>query len=249
MRLRTPALLLAAALAVASHPTEGPGYHHPDEEVEIFFAESAAWFTASTPTGVGNVDHENGAFMGWSDAEPTSPVGGVTVATATSGFQSITDPEAHDRGQFTAEGEVTGYLDSITLDLFYVSPVADVCGMTLAVDLDIDGVPVLDMDGISGRVEVFTEPAGDGTAVRLKVTNIHALLDSYSSDSFDLVGDEETLHAVKVSAQQYPLCNEVVWRYDTAEFPASITFNRDPSDPSVASYTTFDVTSPPTPGA
>lgn len=233
-------------MVVAAHPGTEPGYH--DDTGEVFFVESTAWFTPSGPTGVGNADHEAGAFMGWSDEEPSSPVGGATVATAASGLQSLVDDEAHDRGQFTATGQVTGHLDTLVLDLFYVSPVADRCGLTLAVDLDVDGLPVLDMDGIFDRVEVFTEPAGSGhTAVRLKITRIDEQLRRFGGGGHDFVGDADTVHDVTVSVQQYPLCNEVVWRYGTSDFPASITFNRDPAHWSLADHTTFDVTDPPKP--
>lgn len=247
MRLRTTAVLLAAAMAVATHPAEGPGYHHPDPDREVFFAETPAWFTASAPTRVGNVDHEQGAYMGWDDSEPTDPVGGATVATAASGFQSITDEERFDNGQFTASGTVTGYLDSIVLDLYYQSPVADFCGMTAAVDLDVDGVSMLDMDGIAGRIDVATEPAGNGTLVKLRLTEVFAQLERYADFGFDFVGDETTEHTIDLSVQQYPLCNEVIWRYDSTEFPAAITFNQDPADGSLDGHTTIDVRNPPAP--
>lgn len=247
MRLRTIAVLIAAAMAVATHPAEGPGYHHDDPDSGIFFAETPAWFTASAPTRVGNVDHEQGAYMGWDGTEPTDPVGGATVATAASGFQSITDEDRFDNGQFTASGTVTGYLDSIVLDLYYQSPIADFCGMTAAVDLDVDGLPVLDMDGISGRIDVATEPAGTGTLVKLRLTNIFAQFEYYAGFGLDVIGDETTEHTVDLSVQQYPLCNEVIWRYGSAEFPAAITFNQDPADGSLLDYTTIDVRNPPTP--
>lgn len=250
--MRTSALLLAAALALgfapvgtADHPTEGPGYHHPDPEREIFFAESEAWFTPTT-TRVGNVDHENGEWMGWSDTEPTDPVGGATAAMVYGGFREIFETDGQDKGQFTAEGTFTGYLDSITLDLHYVDPYQDaLCPLNLAVDLDVDGLPVLDMDGTGGPVEVFTEPTDNGLVARLKITEIFAQMESFSSGTLDFIGDETTEHTIHLSVQQFPLCNEVVWRYGATDAPSAVTFNRDPEGPSVAQHTTYDVTDPP----
>lgn len=250
--MRTSALLLAAALALgfapvatADHPTEGPGYHHPDPAREIFFSESEAWFTPTT-TRVGNVDHENGEWMGWSDTEPADPVGGATAATLYGGFREIFETDGQDKGQFTAEGTVTGYLDSLTLDLYFVGPFQGICPVWLAVDLDVDGLPVLDMDGTGGPVPVTTEPAGNGHVARLKITNVFAQMESFSSGSLDFIGDETTEHTVHLSVQQFPLCTEVVWTYGSADAPSSIVFNRDPSDPSVAAHTEYDVTDPPT---
>lgn len=256
MRLVRPTgVLVAAVLSLAFAPVveDVPaGYAHPDPDVEVFFAEQATWFTATTAR-VGNLDHENGEWIGWSTAEPTDPVGGATAAASYGGFREIFEDQGQDKGQFTAEGTFTGHLDSMTLDLHFVDPyLGSLCDLNLAVDLDVDGVPVLDMDGTGGVVPVATEPAGDtaadGWVARLKLTDIDAQLRRFSSDGFDLVGDETTEHEVHLSVQMFPLCNEVVWRYGTSAAPSSLVFNRDPADPSVAGHTTFSVIDPPTDG-
>ncbi len=82
MHLRTIAALLAAGLAVAAAPGIEPGY--TSEDGETVFVQSTAWFTPSAPTGVGNVDHETGAFRGWDDTGPTGPLGG--------GVDGVADP-------------------------------------------------------------------------------------------------------------------------------------------------------------
>lgn len=252
MRLaRTAAALLAASMTLAFAPVttdhgDQPtaGYHFdPADPESPFFVESQAWFTSSGPTGVGNVDHEQGQWIGWSTEEPASPTGGATVASAASGLRAITGDDEFEKGQFTAEGTVTGLIDSFVLDLTYVdNPAVPFCGMVLAVDVDIDGVPVLDMDGHGGVVDVAVS---DGAA-RLKVTDIHEKLLTYGAFAEQIIGDEETEHTVHLSVTQYPICTEVVWRYGTADAAASIRFNHDPRHIDVAGHTEFSVLNPPT---
>lgn len=251
-RTRTAAALLAAAATLAfapataaDHDPEQPAGYHLDanDPDSPFFVESQAWFTASGPTGIGNVDHEQGAWIGWSSEEPTSATGGVTAATGASGLRAITDDSEFEKGQFTAEGTVTGLIDSFVLDLTYLdNPAAPFCGMVLAVDLEIDDVPILDMDGHGGPVDVAVS---DGAA-RLKVTDIHRKLQSYGTYAEQLIGDETTEHTVHLSVTQYPICTEVVWQYGTADAAASITFNHDPSLPDVSGHTEFSALNPPT---
>ncbi len=238
MRRALP-VLLAAALLVAAHPSEGPGYHHADEERDVFFTQQEAWLTATTAR-VGNVDHENTEWAGWSSEAPTDPAGGGTVATAVSGFREIFEDEGQDKGQMTAEGTFTGWLDSITMELHFAAPFQELCDLNVAVDLDVDGIPVLDMDGTGGPVEVYAEPNGETYIAKLKITNVFALLDGYG-----YAGAVDTEHTVHVSVQQFPLCNEAVWLYGSSSTPSAITFNVDPTDPSVAQHTTYDATNPP----
>jgi hypothetical protein len=257
--MRAPlALLVAAATALAFAPAtstdgsgspstdEPAGYAHSDPDADVFFLESTAWFGPTT-TRVSNVDHENDELIGWSDAEPTDPVGAATVSTFVDGFRGIVEDGARDNGQFTAAGTVTGYLDSMTLDLHFVGPFQEaLCDLNVAVDLQVDDLPVLDMDDIGGLVPVQADPSGTGHVAKLKLTNITAKLESFSGTGLDFVGDETTEHAVRVVVHQFPICNEVVWRFGGADVPSRIVFNRDPSDPSVADHTTFDVLDPPT---
>lgn len=172
----------------------------------------------------------------------------ATAATFADGFRDIAQAGSRDNGQFSATGTLTGYLDSLTLDLHFVGPFQEtLCDLNVAVDLLVDDVPVLDMDDIVGLVPVQADASGNGHVARLRVTNINAKLESFSSPSFDFVGDEATEHDVQVVVHQFPLCNEVVWRYGGADVASRIIFNRDPSDPSVADHTTFDVLDPPVP--
>ena len=45
----------------------------------------------------------------------------------------------------------------------------------------------------------------------------------------------------------YPICQEAIWTYDTADAPSSLTANMDPKGKVIKRYTQFDVTNPPQP--
>ena len=242
--LRLTALLAAATFAVAAAPTpEAPGYSHPDETREIFFDQQDRWMTASSMTGVGNIDHEQDGWMSWDDSAPDAAFGGTTVGTSYPGFRAILEEKDGERGQLSVEGETTGYLDSIVMDLFWLDPTEAGfgCGMDLAIDLWVDGIPVIDVNSTSDRVPVTTDVAGAGFVSRVKVTNIFDKLESYGPQ---YVGTEDQVHTVRVVVYQFPICQEAIWVYDSADAPTSLRFNLDPSDPSVANHTLFGALNP-----
>lgn len=249
MRPRLPALLVAASLAAAAAPMTQPGYTTPDGE--IHFVESKAWFAAGEST-VANVDQEQGRWVRWVDAAPTDDTG---AALMSAGPVSPIRERTHGRDgefktQFTAVGTHTGHLDSLTLDLHFVQPLGPVpCDLDtdveveLGVDLEIDGQRIIDMadnDGHSSYVPVTVEETEAGHVARLKIVNLHDVLVAEG-----LAGDDETVHDLWVSVQQFYLCEEVVWRYGSTAAPSSILFNRHPDDPSVSGHTTIDATRPP----
>ena len=225
-----------ATLVVALSATGANAYY--DEDREIDFVESEAWFTPTT-TSLGNADHQLGEYLGWSDQAPAAAQAGMTVATAHAGILDIFVEGGRENGSFTAQGNFTGHLDTIALDLYYDSPTDNLCGMALAIDLDIDGTKVLAMDTLS-FVPVNSEPAGDYYVAKVALTQIHAALTSLGA-----AGAIDTEHTVQVVATQYPLCQEAIWMYGSATAPSRLRFNTAPSAKPLKSYTKFDVTNPP----
>lgn len=245
---RVTTLLAAAALAAGAAPTPGPGYTTPDGE--IHFVESLAWFAAGE-SALANVDQEQDQWVRWVDAAPTDVTGSALVSA---GPVSPIRERTHGRDgefktQFTAVGTHTGHLDSLTFDLHFVQPLGPVpCDLDtdvevdLGVDLEIDGKRVIDMadNDDSSYVPITVEETQTGNVARLKIVNLHDLMVAEG-----LAGATDTTHELRVSVQQFYLCEEVVWRYGSTETPSSILFNRDPADPSVADHTTIDATNLP----
>ncbi len=241
--------LAAAALAAAATPAATGGYTTPDGEIR--FVESLAWFAAGESL-LANVEQEQDQWVRWVDTAPTDDTG---AALMSAGPVSPIRERTHGRDgefktQFTAVGTHTGHLDSLTLDLHFVQPLGPVpCDLDteveveLGVDLEIDGQRVIDMadnDGYSSYVPVTVDETEAGNVARLKIVNLHDLMVAEG-----LAGDDDTAHELRVSVQQFYLCEEVVWRYGSTDTPSSILFNRDPADPSVADHTTIDATNVP----
>jgi hypothetical protein len=243
MPRRTSLLATAAATALAAVlATAAPAAAFPDPVREIEFVESLAYFTGGT-TGVGNVDRQLlDERLGWSAEAPTG-TGGRTVATAHAGLLSLIDPAYYEQQSFTAAGTITGYVENIALDLYYSSPTTNLCGMGLSIDLTIDGKVILDMEGIGNTADVNTYAAGDDLFVaQVALTDIAKRMEQRG-----IFGDETTEHAVDLVVQMYPLCQEAIWTYGSAEAPSSLTVNLDPKGSKLKQYTKFDVDSPPAP--
>lgn len=249
MRTRLTTLLTVAALAIAAAPAPTPGYTSPDGQVR--FGESLAWF-APNGTVLANVDQEQDQWVRWVDTAPTDDTGSALVSAGPVSpiRQRTHGDDAEFKTQFTAVGTHTGHLDSLTLDLHFVQPGSIVpCRATfeaeidLGVDLEIDGVRVLDMadnDDHSVYVPVTVDETETGHVARLKLVNLHERM---AADG--VTTGPGITHELRVSVQQFYLCQEVVWRYGSTEAPSSILFNRDPADPSVARHTTIDAMNPP----
>ncbi|WP_157965195.1 hypothetical protein [Euzebya rosea] len=231
-------IVLATVLALSA--LAGPAAAYYDEEREVEFVESTAWFT-STTTGVSNIDTEVlGERIGWSQDAPTGSAG-RTVATAHAGLLSILSEDYYESQSFTAEGVVTGYMENIALQLYYTSPVQNLCGMGLSIDVVIDGKRVMDMAGIGNTEDVVTYQISDDHYVaQVAITNI-----AEQMESMGIFGAADTEHAVEIVAEQYPLCQEAIWTYGAAETPSNLTVNLEPGSAALRQYTQFDATNPP----
>ena len=236
MTVRTLVTTVATLLVVALSATGASAYY--DEDLEIDFVESEAWFTPAT-TGLGNADHALGEYLGWSPEAPTAAQSGITVATAHAGLLDIVVDGQRENGSFTAQGTFTGYVDTIALDLYYDSPTDNLCGMALAINLDIDGTEVLAMDTLA-FVTVASESAGDYYVAKVALTEIHAALTALGA-----AGAADTEHTVQIVATQYPLCQEALWLYGSTTAPSQLRFNLAPDAKPIRFHTEFDVTNPP----
>lgn len=241
--------LAAAALAAAATPAATGGYTTPDGD--IHFVESLAWFAADESL-LANVDQEQDQWVRWVDTAPTDDTGAALMSAGPVSpiRQRTHGDDAEFKTQFTAVGTHTGHLDSLTLDLHFIQPGSIVpcdgnleAEAKLGVDLEIDGVRVLDMAGSGDRniyVPVTVDETETGHVARLKLVNLHERM-----GTDDLTAGPDATHEVRVSVQQFYLCQEMVWRYGSTDAPSSILFNRDPEDPSVADHTTIDAMNPP----
>ena len=237
---RALATVLTTLVTLSLSATAAGAYYDDDREID--FVESEAWFTPTT-NGVGNVDHELGEYLGWSDDAPTASQAGITAATAHALLLDLFVDGSREKGSFTARGSFSGYLDTIALDLYYDSPTDNLCGMGLNIDLDVDGNKVLQMDGTS-MVEVASEPVGDYYFARVALTQIHDALTGLGA-----AGTADTEHTVQIVATQYPLCQEAIWLYGSTTAPSRLRFNRAANDKTIRWYTKFDVTAPPVAGS
>ena len=231
-------ILLAAVLALSV--LAGPAGAYYDTERELEFVESTAWFT-STTTGVSNVDTEVlGERIGWSAEAPAGPTG-RTVATAHAGLLSILAEDYYESQSFTAEGTITGYIENIALSLYYASPVQNLCGMGLSIDVIIDGKRVMDMAGIGNTEDVVTYPASDDYWVaQVAITNLAGQM-----EAMGIFGAADTEHTVEIVAEQYPLCQEAIWTYGSADAPSRMDVNIEPGTSALRQFTEFDATKPP----
>jgi len=221
----------------------GPAAAFYDETLEIEFVESSAYFTPTT-TGLGNIDQQLGEKVGWSAEEPTGQ-SGQTIATSHAGLTSIVSESTYETQSFLAEGTVTGYLENIRTQLYYRSPTQNLCGMSLSFDVTVDGEKVLDMEGVGHTTDVTSYASeNDYYVAEFAFVDLYeAMLDR------GIEGDETTEHTIAIVAQMYPLCQEAIWTYGSAEAPSGLTFNVDPDSGAYRRLTKFDVNNPPAPPA
>lgn len=214
--------------------------------VAIEFARSQVWVHA-TESLVTNLDADNGVIPSWDATKPTASrplgAGGAYVAN---NLSWLLQPE-HDPGShFTMSGEFTGYLDSMAVNMYAYLPTSHAIGFTcafaLAFDLRIDDEPIL-YQGIlenSSGLKVTPTSLPGLFKISYRFTHLHeALILS------GLAQAPDAKHEIHLNAQNFYLCNEAVWVYDSVEAPMDVIFNPDPAE--WPAYTEIDVFDPPPP--
>lgn len=232
-------VLIAAVLAVI--PFSGA---LGEEPVPPVFNEKSTWFHG-TSSRVTNLDARTGTVPTWDETKPTAsaPFGAGSVYAANQ-FSWIASAGSDAADGFSVKGKFTGDIENWAVTLYGYLPTNKglPCGISLAYDLKIDGVPILDQDTTAPSEPSTTVEAvnGDLVMVRFALTNIYQAM----TDSGVSTGPEAE-HTVELTALNFYLCNEAVWVYDSAEAPAGGIFNLDAKR--LRNYAKVDVLNPPPP--
>lgn len=238
-------LLLLAAPAVAQEVEEPPsdGELPPIEEYEPTFTE-AAKFLSPHSLRIGNLDAMNGNFVQWVDEEPAGDETSYYVGNNYGGIidADVLGEEGHNPAHFlTMEGTAAGDLDNIAFELYFSGWAQQTigCPIDLSLQIVIDDQVIVDQD-LTGSTGFNTEAVDDDTfRTRFVLTNLWE-----ATKLFELEYGPDVEHDIYMNVQNFYLCNEVVWEYDSAASPSGLIVNL-PSPG--GSYFKFDVLNPPPP--
>jgi hypothetical protein len=224
------ALLAAVIATLAAAPTAFGEVYVPE------LTPSSYWLHAGS-TPLGNVDANQGTFVKWDTTKPTGAAGALYSGNNYTTLAGAT----HDPAQFlTLEGKVKGDIDNLAFDLFFVGPSQMTlgCPVSLSVELKVDGETVISQD-YTGSDGFNDSPADQQTReTRFVLTNIFNTL-----QSLKVAHGPNVVHDVYANFQNFYACNEFVWRYDSAAYPAGFIANMPNVDES--GYFVFDVEDPP----
>jgi hypothetical protein len=235
MPIKRSSLLAALLVGLVVAPAARADLPPRDEYVPTF-AQSAYWLHANG-SPLGNVDAQQGKYVKWDTTQPTGAQPAHYVGNNYSQFVG----ENHDPVQFmTMQGKVKGDLDNLAFDLYLTGPSQSTvgCGISLSVELKIDGTTIVNQDYTGS--EGFPYQVVDDTTVSTGFVLTH-LWDAIQQ--YKLPYGPDALHDVYLNLQNFYACNEFVWRYDSTAYPAR--FKANLADPSY--YFEFNVGDPPPP--
>ena len=192
------------------------------------YCTQQVWF-ADSGTKAGNAAAAGGgSYPTWDTTAPTTSVqGGAGGGFLTTGVgrQMASDPQTDAATGATFNGQFTGALDNMMVDMFLFAPAtaaADPAGAYVgSLEMDIDGQQVL----MPSQVNLVLEPAGDAVLkARFAITDLQAALDYAELDS-----GPDVVHDIRFFFSAYGLVSATgVVVYDTTEVPGGITFNAAP---------------------
>jgi hypothetical protein len=234
-------LLLLASPAVADEPPPAEDLP-PIEEYEPTFTEAPAYLHAHT-LPIGNLDAVQGNFVRWDETAPEGEQSAVYIGNNYGGIlDDSTGEGGHNPAHFlTMEGTALGDLDNIAFDLYFSgwAQATIGCPIDLSLQLVIDDVVIVDQT-YTGSTGFNNQQVDDDTfRTKFVLTNLWK-----ATEEFELAYGPEVEHKVYLNVQNFYLCNEVIWEYDSAETPAGLVVNMP--EPG-ASYFKFDVLDPPPP--
>ena len=220
--------------------TAAPAALAQDEYVPTF-TPSSYWLHANGSL-LGNVDSYQGNYVKW---DATKPTGAAPAHYLGANYYTLTDTSGKDPAAFmTMAGKVKGDIDNLAFDIYFVGPSQATigCGVSFAVQLKIDGETVLDQEYTGS--EGFNDMHFDETTERTQfvLTNIWNATRGFSPA---LKTGPDVQHDVQVILQNFYACNEYVFRYDSADYPAGFIANMPNIEES--GYFLFDVMEPPPP--
>lgn len=224
--------VLASLVAASSASAQLP----PRDEYVPTFGQSAYWLHANG-SSLGNLDARDGKFLRWDTTKPTSSTGAAYIG---SNYNSIVGDNHDPVHFFTAQGKVRGDLDNLVFDLYLNGPSQSTigCGISLSVELVIDGKTIVSQDYTGSEGFPFTPV--DDTTVKTTFALTH-LWDAIGA--FRLPYGPDVEHDIYLNLQNFYACNEFVWRYDSTSYPSGFKANvADASE-----YFEFNVMDPPPP--
>jgi hypothetical protein len=229
--------VLAVASVVLGSAAVGADSEEPEEYVPTFI-EQEAWFHAN-PGPIGNLDAREGRYVRWDDEEPSGPVPAVYHGN---NYGGIVEGDHVPEHFFTAAGTFSGDLDTIAFDLYFYGWAQSTigCGMSLSFDFRIDDEWVLYQDFLGSEGIHYEEVSDTLLVARFALTNIWE-----ATERFGLAFGEDVEHEVYVNIQNFYLCNEFTWFFDSEDAPSSLYANLE--DPAAEGYFEIDVLNPPPP--
>lgn len=231
MRMRTMLMGLGTVLVLAVPAAAVPVEYTPT------FTRADRWLHANgSPSG--NVDAQGGKFVRWDDTKPTAPTGAAYVGNNYGYFADSVD---HNPVHFlTMKGQTVGDLDTLAYTLFFTGPGQAACDLSLSFQLVVDDKTILDQD-YTGSAGITYERVNDTTyAARFALTNIWK-----AAERAKLARGADVTHDVYLNVQNFYLCNELVWHYDSAAAPSDVVVNLPA--PGSKGYFEVDVVNPPPP--
>lgn len=236
-------LAVAAAMLFSASPSttaQTPPPEEPppiDEYVPTF--TRADLFLHRNTSPLGNLDAREGRFLKWDATKPTANQPAVYVGNNYDVFVEGNHSAVHF---LTMEDTTAGDLDTIAFDLFLNGWAQSTigCEMALSFQLRLDYETILDQD-FEGSYGI-TYVAVDDTTVkaRFALTNIWEAIKSSG-----LPYGPDVQHHIYLNLQNFYLCNEYIWQYDSADRASGLIVNLP--TPGKKGYFEIDVLDPPPP--
>jgi hypothetical protein len=238
--MRPLALIALAGTLIGGMTAPSAAQELPPIEEYIPTFTRADLFLHRNTSAVGNIDAREGRFLTWNS---TTPTGDQPAAYLSNNLNPITLGANHDPEVFlTTSGTALSDLNTIAFDLYAKQWAQSTigCSMALSFQLVVDGVDVLNQDyeGSSGiNYTVIDETT---MRIRFAFTNLWQAV-----KELELPYGPNVQHQIYVNLQNFYLCNELVWLYDSATYPSGLIVNLD--KPGSKGYTAIDVLDPPPP--
>ena len=189
---------------------------------------------------VGNVDASEGRFVKW---DATKPTGAQPALYIGNNYGGIVEGDHLPQHFLTMEGVASGDLDTIAFDLYFNGPGQSSigCSLSLSFEVVVDDVEVLYQNYTGSDLGMAYEAIDETTyRARFALTNLWK-----ASQEYELPTGPDVQHDIYINMQNFYLCNEFVWQYDSADRPAGLIVNLE--KPGKKGYTEVDVLNPPPP--
>lgn len=234
-------LAVAGALVVSMTPASQAVDLPPIGEYVPTFTR-ADLFLHRNAGPIGNLDAREGRFVKWDSTAPTGDQPALYHGNNPEIFLSLATT-THDPVHFlTMEGTAAGDLDKIAFELFFTgwAQAIDFCPVSLSLQLIIDDQEIVRQEYAGSDGFNYTKVDDTTVKTRFVLTNLWE-----ATKAYELAYGPGVQHEIYLNIQNFFVCNEFTWQYDSADRPAGLIVNL--ATPG-SSYFKFDVMEPP-PGA